>query len=53
MHFVIGDGCFPAGPVQRFDCSRPGLVNFSRANFEDFMQNMTKCTLTNMGGKVC
>ena len=51
MHFVIGDECFPAAPMQRFDCSRPGRVNFSRANLNDFTQNMTKCTLTKMGIK--
>ena len=51
MHSVIGDGCFPAAPMQRFDCSRPGRVNFSRANLDDFVQNMTKCSLTKMGIK--
>ena len=51
MHSVIGDGCFPAAPMQRFDCSRPGRVNFNRANLDNFVKNMTEFTLTKMGIK--
>ena len=32
---------------QRFDCSRPGRVDFGRTNFDDSTQNTTMWTLTN------
>ena len=53
MHFVIGDGCFPAGhraEVRLFEARQSQFLD--GATFDDFTQNMTKWTLTKKGNSL-